>query len=146
MTRNDQMNAPRQAVDDRIIRILVADDSSLLRDASGEWLGLRDGLEIVALASSGLEAVEMAEAASPDLAILDVRMPGLDGLEAARQITARRPHTDVIIHTGEAGAPILDAAREAGARGFVRKGDTLDQLLEAIYAVAAGELAFPTPT
>jgi len=140
------MNAPRQAIEDRIIRILVADDFSTLRDALGEWLSLRDRLEIVALASSGLEAVTMAEAASPDVAILDLRMPGIDGLEAARQITALRPDIRVIIHTSEGDPAILDAARRAGARGFVRKGANLDDLLEAIYVVAAGETAFPTPT
>jgi DNA-binding NarL/FixJ family response regulator len=140
------MNAPRRAIEDRIIRILVADDNSLIGDVLGEWLAQIGGLKIVALASSGHEAVTMAEAASPDVAILDMRMPGMDGLEATRQITALRPDIRVIIHTSEGGPAILDAARKAGARGFVRKGGNLDHLLEAIYIVAAGEMAFPTPT
>lgn len=140
------MNTRCEVIEDRSIRILLADDSSVLRDALEQWLGQIDDLEIVALASSGLAAVMMAEAASPDIAILDMRMPGMDGLEAARRINALRPEIRVIIYTSEGDPAIADAAREAGARGFVGKADNLDHLLEAIYVVAAGEIAFPTPT
>lgn len=93
------MKTPRRALEERTIRVLVADDSSHLRDVLSEWLTLRGGLEIVALASSGVEAVTMAEAADPDVAVLDMRMPEIDGLDAARQITALRPRIGVIIHT-----------------------------------------------
>ncbi len=85
----------------------------------------------------------MIEAGSADVAILDMRMPDMDGPEVARHIAARHPEVAVILYTSEEAAPILDAAMEAGVRGFVRKGDDLDLLLEAIHDVAAGNVAFP---
>ena len=116
------MSGPSPSAEDPILRILVADDNALLRDALSEWLTHKSGVEVAALASSGSEAVMMTEAASPDVAILDLRMAYMDGLEVARRIAARHPEVSVILYTSEEAAPILDAAMRQASGGSCARG------------------------
>lgn len=123
------MSGPRPSAEDPTLRILIADDNALLRDTLDEWLTHNGGVEVAALASSASEAVMMIEAASPDVAILDMRMPDMDGLEVARHIAARHPEVAVILYTSEEAAPILDVAnpkqdhRRTPNRGIDANGD-----------------------
>ena len=96
-----------------MIRVLIADDETLLRSAIASLLGMSEELEIVAQACDGAEAVTLAAVHDPDVVLLDLEMPRLDGLEAARRIIARRPQQAVILLTRHARAGVLRTALAA---------------------------------
>lgn len=119
------------------IRVLVADDQALVREGLMTLLQTADGIEPVACAGDGLEAVARAVEHNPDVVLMDLRMPGLDGVEATRQIRAAQPETEVVVLTTHADeASILDALR-AGARGYLTKDAGLAEIARAIHAAAA---------
>jgi Response regulator containing a CheY-like receiver domain and an HTH DNA-binding domain len=121
------------------IRVLVADDQSMVRAGFRMLLKNADGIEIVAEAENGLEAVEKAARFQPDVVLMDIRMPTLDGLEATRRILAADELVRVLILTTfDLDEYVYDALR-AGASGFVLKDDPPEQLLAAIRTVAAGD-------
>lgn len=118
------------------IRILIADDHKIVRAgvrclaaSVAEW-------EIVGEADNGRDAVALAEKLQPDVAILDMTMPGLNGLDATRQIKKRSPGTEVLIFTGAENEALIHDVFASGARSYIVKSDQTDQLIEAIKAVA----------
>jgi DNA-binding NarL/FixJ family response regulator len=119
------------------IRVLVADDQALVREGLMTLLQTAEGIDPVACASTGLEAVALAAEHRPEVVLMDLRMPGLDGVEATRQIRAAHPDTEVVVLTTHADeASILDALR-AGARGYLTKDAGLAEIARAIHAAAA---------
>lgn len=128
--------------DEKPLRILVADDHRLFRDGVRALLGSLPGFEVVAEASSGEEAIEAARLAEPDVVLMDVQMPGLNGLDATRRILAERPGTGVVVVTMYEDDELVFAALRAGARGYVLKGAGQEQLLRAVRAVARGEALY----
>ena len=129
------------------IRVLVADDQSMVRAGFRMLLGGEEDIEVVAEASNGLEAVEKAARYDPTVVLMDIRMPELDGLEAARRILAAdRDARILILTTFDLDEYVYEALR-AGASGFVLKDDSPEQLIAAIRTVADGEaLLSPTIT
>ena len=129
------------------IRVLVADDQSMVRAGFRMLLGGEEEIEVVAEAANGLEAVEKADRFDPDVILMDIRMPELDGLEATRRILASdKPARVLILTTFDLDEYVYEALR-AGASGFVLKDDPPEQLISAIHTVAAGDaLLSPTVT
>lgn len=120
------------------IRVLLADDQALVRGALSALLGLEPDLEIVAEASTGLEAVEQAARFQPDVALLDVEMPELDGIEATARIRSCSPDTRVLIVTTFRRPGYLRRALQAGASGFVVKDTPATQLADAVRRIHQG--------
>jgi DNA-binding NarL/FixJ family response regulator len=122
------------------IRVLVADDHPAFR--AGLQLMLADAadLEVVGLAENGDQAVELAEPLRPDVVVMDLRMPGLDGIGATRRLLELDPEVGVVVLTMFEDDDSVFAAMRAGARGYLLKGAEQDEILRAIRAVAAGEV------
>ncbi len=118
--------------------VLVVDDEALLRTAFSALIDAEDDLEVVGEAANGRQAVELATRLSPDVVVMDVRMPVMDGIEATRQITSARGSRVLILTTFDLDEYVFEALR-AGASGFALKSRPLDELLSAIRTVAAGE-------
>ena len=121
-----------------MIRVLIAEDQSLVRGAIVALLGLERDLEVVADVARGDEVVARALEVRPDVALLDIEMPGVDGLTAAAQLRAALPSCRVIVVTTFGRPGYLRRAMEAGASGFLLKDAPATQLAEAIRRVAAG--------
>ena len=120
------------------IRVLIADDQPVVRDGLSMLLGLLDDVEIVATAADGGEAVELARVHEPDVVLMDLRMPRLEGAEATRQILAALPRTRVLVLTTYADDEFLFPALQAGARGYLTKDATAEEIEQAIRALVAG--------
>ena len=121
------------------IRVLVADDHAVVRSGLSQLLATAPDLELAGEASDGEAAVAAAESPGADVILMDISMPGLDGVEATRRIVARDPDAKVVMLTSFAdNRKILDAL-EAGASGYLLKHAGPDELLNAIRAAAAGE-------
>jgi DNA-binding NarL/FixJ family response regulator len=121
------------------IRIMLVDDQALLRVGFRMLLDAEDDLEVVAEAADGAEAVALAERLRPDVILMDVRMPGVDGIEATRRITSARPESKVIILTTFDLDEYAFGGLRAGASGFLLKDSKPVELMAAIRAVASGE-------
>jgi DNA-binding NarL/FixJ family response regulator len=121
------------------IRVLVADDQSMVRAGFRMLLADEEGIEVVAEASNGLEAVDKAARYDPTVVLMDIRMPELDGLEATRRILAADERARVLVLTTFDLDEYIYEALHAGASGFVRKDDPPEQLIAAIRTVAAGD-------
>jgi DNA-binding NarL/FixJ family response regulator len=129
------------------IRVLVADDQSMVRAGFRMLLAGDSDIEVVAEASNGLEAVEKAARFDPDVVLMDIRMPELDGLEATRRILAADASARILILTTFDLDEYVYEALRAGASGFVLKDDPPEQLIAAIHTVAGGDaLLSPTVT
>ena len=126
------------------LRILVADDHELVRRGIRELLRAHRGWKVVAEAVNGREAVEKASELKPDVAILDISMPDLDGLQATRQIREAAPGTSVVVLTMHESDQMVRRILDAGALGYVLKSDLAKQLVKAVKNVSAGKL-FLTP-
>jgi two-component system, NarL family, response regulator DesR len=122
-----------------MIRILLAEDQGLIRRALAVMLALEDDFEVVAVVGRGDEVVAAARAHGPDIALLDIEMPGIDGLAAAGALAHEVPQCRSLILTTFGRPGYLRRAMEAGARGFVVKDAPPEQLADAIRRVAAGE-------
>jgi DNA-binding NarL/FixJ family response regulator len=122
-----------------VIRVLLADDEALIRTGIRLVLETADDIEIVAEAANGSEAVELVRRHRIDVALLDIRMPKLDGLAAAEQITRLVPHTRVVMLTTFGEDEYVARGLRAGAAGFLLKDTTPDGLIEAVRIAAAGE-------
>jgi NarL family two-component system response regulator LiaR len=121
------------------IRILLADDHVLVRQGTRELLEQEEDMEVVAEAGDGEEAVQLATRQRPDVAIMDIAMPKLNGIEATRQIKALHPATAVLVLTAYDDDQYIFALLEAGAAGYLLKDVHADELIRAIRAVHAGE-------
>jgi DNA-binding NarL/FixJ family response regulator len=117
-----------------MLRILVADDHDVIKRGLRALLESKVGWTVVAQASNGREAVEQAEMHKPDVAVLDISMPELSGLEAARRIRKVTPETEVLFLTVHNSAQMLQQALDAGGRGYVLKSDVGSDLLVAVEA------------
>jgi DNA-binding NarL/FixJ family response regulator len=124
-----------------MIRVLLADDQRVVREGLGTLLGLLDGIELVGTAADGEEAVALALRHDPDVVLMDIRMPRVDGIEAIRRLAERgdRPRA-IALTTYADDASVLGALR-AGARGYLTKDAGADQIRAAVEAVARGEAA-----
>jgi len=121
-----------------MLRVLLADDHAILREAMRSLLEA-NGLSVVGQASDGREAVRLAGSLHPDVAVMDVGMPELNGLDATRALLRQSPHLKVIVLTMHADDAYVFEALRAGARGFVLKTQAASDLLQAIKTVMAGE-------
>jgi DNA-binding NarL/FixJ family response regulator len=120
-------------------RVLIADDQRIVREGLAMVLGLLPGLELVGTASNGHEAIELAAEHHPDIVLMDLRMPDIDGVEATRQIRAEHPDTQVIVLTTYADDSSIFAALQAGARGYLTKDAGPEEIAAAIERVAQGQ-------
>jgi DNA-binding NarL/FixJ family response regulator len=123
------------------IRVVLADDQRLVRESLGTLLGLLDGIELVGSASDGEEAVALATRLRPDVVLMDIRMPRMDGIEATRRLRELDPAVRVISLTTYADDESVLGALSAGARGYLTKDAGSDDIRAAILTVAAGEAA-----
>ena len=121
------------------IRILLADDHNVLRQGMAQVLDAQPDMTVVAQAENGRLALQLARKHKPDVILMDINMPEMDGVEAARQITAELPQTGIIILTMYRRDEYVFEAIKAGASGYLLKEVELDELLEAIRAVARHE-------
>jgi DNA-binding NarL/FixJ family response regulator len=123
------------------VRVLLADDQRLVRESLGTLLGLLGGLELVATASDGEEALALAAEHQPDVVLMDLRMPRLDGIGATRLLRERCPDVRVIALTTYADDESVLGALRAGARGYLTKDASGEEIRAAILTVAAGDAA-----
>jgi two-component system response regulator DesR len=122
-----------------MIRILIAEDQGMMRGALALLLGLEQDIEIVSQVGTGDEVVPAALKVRPDVALLDIEMPGLDGISAARDLTERLPECRILILTTFGRPGYLRSAMEAGAMGFLVKDGPVEELAAAIRRVLTGE-------
>jgi DNA-binding NarL/FixJ family response regulator len=124
------------------VRVLIADDHPVFRDGLAALLATQSGVAVVATAADGAEALELATEHRPDVVVMDLQMPRLNGIEATRQLVASQPEVRVLVFTmGEEDGTVL-AAMRAGARGYLVKGASQDEVARAISTVHAGGLVF----
>jgi DNA-binding NarL/FixJ family response regulator len=121
---------------------MVVDDHTLFREGLAAVLSSVDDVEVAAEAANGHEAVALAADVHPALILMDIQMPGLNGIEATRQIVAGNPEVGVIVLTMFEDDDSVFAAMRAGARGYILKGADRAELLRAVRAVASGEALF----
>jgi len=122
-----------------VIRVLIADDHAVVRAGVELALSGHDDLELAGAARSGTEAVALTSEREPDVVLMDLEMPGLDGIEATRQIVSARPETRVVILTAFSDQPRVLRALIAGACGYLLKDVEPEDLVAAVRAAAAGE-------
>ncbi|HEX4751388.1 MAG TPA: response regulator transcription factor [Solirubrobacterales bacterium] len=123
------------------LRVIVADDQRVVREGLTLMLGLIDGIEPVGAAADGEEALAMVAAERPDVVLMDLRMPRLDGIEATRRLTETHPGIGVVALTTYADDETVLQALQAGARGYLTKDAGAEQIRAALEQVAAGEAA-----
>lgn len=132
------MNEPEQDP----IRLLIADDHPMFRGGLRVALSATPGFDVVAEAASGAAAVELAGVHQPDVVIMDVNMPGLNGIDATRRIVAESPHIGVLILTMFDEDESVFQAMRAGAHGYLLKGSDQEDIVRAVRAVARGDAIF----
>jgi two-component system response regulator DesR len=121
-----------------VIRVLIAEDAAVVRDTLVSLLGLEPDIEVAAAVAAGDQIVPAALQHRPDVALLDIGLPGVDGLTAAGELRTRLPSCRVLILTGLDAPANLDAALRAGVRGFLLKDEPAGELIGAVRAVARG--------
>jgi DNA-binding NarL/FixJ family response regulator len=124
------------------IQILIADDHTLFRDGMKALFGSVADTAVIGEAATGAEAISLAEKLQPDVVLMDIQMPGINGIEATRQIVQTSPRMGIIMVTMFEDDDSVFAAMRAGARGYVLKGADQEEMLRAIRAVARGEALF----
>lgn len=124
------------------VRVLVVDDQTVVREGLVLLLGLLPGIEVVGAAADGGEAVGLAGSLGPDVVLMDLRMPRMDGVEATRRIRAAHPEIQVVVLTTYSDDESVFAALAAGARGYLTKDADAEALASAIATVVQGEAQF----
>jgi len=124
------------------LRILIAEDSAPFREGLRNLLQSVDSLEVVGEATSGQAAIQLAGQLQPDIVLMDLQMPGLNGIEATRQIVYTSPHISILMLTMFEDDESVFAALRAGARGYLLKGALKAEIVRAIQGVASGEAIF----
>jgi DNA-binding NarL/FixJ family response regulator len=125
-----------------VIRVLIADDHPLVRSGLRALLTSLDGIQLVAEATDGRTAVELALREQPDVVVMDIQMPGEGGIEATRRLAAEAPGVAVLMLTMHEDDESVFAAMRAGARGYILKGAEQQEVIGAIQAVSRGEAIF----
>jgi DNA-binding NarL/FixJ family response regulator len=128
-----------------VIRVLVVDDHAVVREGLVELLHGVEGLEVVGVASGGEEAIEAARTRSPDVVLMDLEMPGTDGVQATRRIRAADPGPQVVVLTSFSDQHRILAALDAGARGYLLKDAGPEELVDGIRAAAGGDAPLAQP-
>ena len=126
-----------------IARVIVVDDHDLLRESLRSMLECEQDLQIVAEAKDGQEAIELCRLHRPDLVLMDVRMPRVDGFEATRRIKEELGTTKVLIMSASNGGEYVSKAIRAGAEGYVSKDASIEEWQEAVREVLCGEFRYP---
>jgi DNA-binding NarL/FixJ family response regulator len=121
-----------------VIRVVIADDQRVVRDGLALLIGLIGDIEVVGTAIDGVEAVDLAHDTRPDVVLMDLRMPEMDGAEATRHIRSSLPETQILVLTTYADDGSLFPALQAGARGYLTKDASAEEIEQAIRALAAG--------
>ena len=124
------------------IRLLIADDHEIVRKGLRTVLEMRQGWVVAAEANDGREALQKAEEVNPHVAILDISMPSMDGLEAARQIKKRVPETKILVLSVHDSDPLIQKVLETGARGYLLKSDAARDLVAAVDALLCNKTFF----
>lgn len=127
------------------IRILIADDHTLFREGLRSLFNSLADIEVSGEAATGEQAISQAEKLQPDVVLMDIQMPGVNGIEATRQIVKTSPHIGVVVVTMFEDDDSVFAAMRAGARGYVLKGASQTEMLRVIRTVAQGEALFGAP-
>ena len=122
-----------------MIRVVLADDQTLVRQGIRLLLEIEPDIQVVGQAATGREAIQQVEALHPEVVLMDVRMPDMDGVEATRQLKARFPDVSVIILTTFEDDAIVFEGLKAGARGYLLKDISSEEMAEAVRTVAAGK-------
>jgi two-component system nitrate/nitrite response regulator NarL len=122
-----------------LIRIMVVDDFERWRRSIHSWLQQASGLQVICEASNGLEAVQKVEALKPDLILLDINLPCVNGIDAAREICLISSKSKIIFISQESDPEVVQEAMSVGARGYVLKTDAGAELLTAVEAVVRGK-------
>jgi PAS domain S-box-containing protein len=136
------LNVPIHAAapDRSLVRVLIVDDHEMMRQGLRQMLAATDNFSCVGEAVDGGDALRQAEITRPDLIVMDVKLPGLGGIEATRQIVKRFPHMRIIVFTYHDDPAYLEQAMQAGAKGYLLKSDHSRVVLSAMHAVLAGEI------
>ena len=121
------------------VRVVVADDQTVVRDGLVTLLKLLPGIDVVAAASDGEEALQLVAEHNPDVLLVDLRMPRCDGVEATRRVRAEHPGTEVVVLTTYSDDETVLSALRAGARGFLTKDADAESIGRALQAAAAGQ-------
>ncbi len=124
------------------LRIVIAEDSAPFREGLRNLLQSVDALEVVGEATSGQAAIQLANQLQPDIVLMDLQMPGLNGIEATREIVYTSPHISILMLTMFEDDESVFAALRAGARGYLLKGALKAEIVRAIQGVASGEAIF----
>jgi two-component system, NarL family, response regulator DesR len=131
-------NVNETSVASTVIRCVVADDHPAILDAVSRFLESENGFELVGRAADGEHVLRLIEEQSPEIALLDIRMPGIGGIDIAAMLAGKRSATSVVLYTAYPERALLLAALDVGVRGFILKEAPLDELLRAIRIVAGG--------
>jgi len=118
--------------------VLIADDHRLFAEALEAILGVDDRIAVVGYASDGQEAIDLVRELTPDVVLMDISMPVLDGIEAAQAIREQVDHASILMLTGSSSRADVDRARAAGAAGYVTKDRVAAELIDAIVEIATG--------
>jgi DNA-binding NarL/FixJ family response regulator len=119
-----------------VVKVLIADDQRLFAEAVAAILSTDERIEVVGRAANGREAVELAHERRPDVVLMDLSMPVVDGFDATREILGDLPETRVLVVTGSASAADVARARHAGAAGYITKDQIAEDLVRAIFDAA----------
>jgi DNA-binding NarL/FixJ family response regulator len=127
------------------VKVVLADDHKMIRESLGALLSRESDIQVVAYARDGSEAITLAQAWKPDIVLMDVCMPGVDGIEAALRIVKLLPRTRIIALSAQGERPFVSQMVEAGVQGYVLKDESVATLASAVRAVAAGQTWLPEP-